>query len=153
MIAESRRHRHRSQRDLRSLRRPGLLRPRVLFNWRAGLRSLAVSLLLLTPVSAWAVDYLSALDDLPLAQGLTEQKDKTTVFDAPVGKLITAYATGNVKVTDVVNFYDTTLPQLGWQKTASGTYHRKAETLKIDVLGGQGGDPVNVSYTVSSQTK
>jgi hypothetical protein len=120
--------------------------------WR-GLRSLVIGLMLLTPLPAWAVDYLSAVDDLPLAAGLTEQKDKTTVFDAPVGKLVTAYATGTVKAADVVVFYDTTLPQLGWQKTASGTYHRKAQTLKIDVLGGQGGDPVNVSFTVSSEGK
>jgi hypothetical protein len=122
-------------------------------HWRAGLQSLAVGLMLLAPLPAFAVDYLSAVDDLPLATGLTEQKDKTTVFDAPVGKLITAYATGNLKPADVVEFYDSTLPQLGWQKTASGTYHRKAQTLKIDVLGGQGGGPVNVSFTVSSEGK
>lgn len=117
------------------------------------LRMLAVSLMLLAPLPAWAVDYLSAMDDLPLAAGLTEQKDKTTVFDAPVGKIVTAYATGKLKAEDVRAFYDTTLPQLGWQETASGTYHRKAQTLKIDVLGGQGGGPVNVSFTVSSEGK
>ena len=126
--------------------------------FRASLRAAALGLALLAPQlvvsgAAWAVDYLSAVDDLPLTQGLAEQKDKTTVFDAPVGKIVTAYATGNVKAEDVVNFYDTTLPQLGWTKTASGTYHRKAQTLKIDVLGGQGGGPVNVSYTVSSEGK
>ena len=117
------------------------------------LRSALLGLALLAPLPAWAVDYLSAVDDLPLTQGLTEQKDKTTVFDAPVGKIVTAYATGNVKADDVINFYDSTLPQLGWEKTASGTYHRKAQTLKIDVLGGQGGGPVNVSFTVSSEGK
>jgi hypothetical protein len=115
------------------------------------LRAAIIGLALLAPLPAWAVDYLSAVDDLPLTQGLTEQKDKTTVFDAPVGKIVTAYATGNVKAEDVVDFYDTTLPQLGWEKTESGTYHRKSQTLKIDVLGGQGGGPVNVSFTVSTQ--
>lgn len=117
------------------------------------LRILVVGLLLLAPLPAWAVEYLSAMDDLPLAAGLSEQKDKTTVFDAPVGKIVTAYATGKLKAEDVRAFYDTTLPQLGWQETASGTYHRKAQTLKIDVLGGQGGGPVNVSFTVSSEGK
>lgn len=120
---------------------------------RRYLRRVAFSLMLLAPLPAWAVDYLTAVEDLPLAQGLTEQKDKTTVFDAPVGKIVTAYATGNVKAADIVNFYDSTLPQLGWERTASGTYRRKAQTLKIDVLGGQGGGPVNVSYTVSSNGK
>ncbi|HWT99102.1 MAG TPA: hypothetical protein VN229_15850 [Terriglobales bacterium] len=129
-----------SRRDLRQLLRPVRL-------------GLMLVPLLCAALPAWAVDYLSAVDDLPLTQGLTEQKDKTTVFDAPVGKIVTAYATGNVKAEDVVNFYDSTLPQLGWEKTASGTYHRKSQTLKIDVLGGQGGGPVNVSYTVSTEGK
>ncbi len=112
-----------------------------------------LALLLLAPLPAFAVDYLTAISDLPLAAGLAEQKDKTTVFDAPVGKIVTAYASGTVKAADVLSFYDATLPQLGWQQAGSGTYHRKAETLKIDVLGGQDNGPVNVSFTLSSESK
>jgi hypothetical protein len=117
------------------------------------IRRLMLGLFLLAPLPAFAVEYLTAITDLPLAAGLVEQKEKTTVFDAPVGKIVTAYASGTVKADDVREFYDTTLPQLGWQQAASGTYHRKAETLKIDVLGGQGGGPVNVSFTLSSESK
>ena len=62
--------------------------PRFRHNRRTLWRSLAIGLMLLAPLPAFAVDYLSAVDDLPLATGLTEQKDKTTVFDAPVGKLV-----------------------------------------------------------------
>lgn len=120
---------------------------------RQAIRKLLLALFLLVPLPAFAVDYLTAISDLPLASGLTELKDKTTVFDAPVGKIVTAYATGQVKAEDVRSFYDSTLPQLGWQVGSSGTYHRKAETLKIDVLGGQGGGPVNVSFTLSSESK
>jgi len=102
---------------------------------------------------AWATEYFSAIADLPVADGLTEQKDKSTVFDAPLGRIITAYASGKVEADTVRNFYDDALPPLGWEKTGEGTFHRKAETLKIDVLGGQGGSPVNVSFTLSAESQ
>jgi len=102
---------------------------------------------------AWAIEYFSEIADLPVADGLTEQKDKSTVFDAPLGRIITAYATGKVDADDVRDFYDNALPSLGWEKTGEGTFHRKAETLKIDVLGGQGGSPVNVSFTLSAESQ
>ncbi len=103
--------------------------------------------------SAWATEYFSAIADLPVADGLTEQKDKSTVFDAPVGRIVTAYATGKADAEDVRDFYDDALPPLGWEKSGEGTFHRKAETLKIDVLGGQGGSPVNVSFTLSAESQ
>ena len=103
--------------------------------------------------SAWATEYFSEIADLPVADGLTEQKEKSTVFDAPLGRIVTAYATGKVDVDDVFDFYDNALPPLGWEKSAEGTFHRKAETLKIDVLGGQGGSPVNVSFTLSAESQ
>ncbi|HEX6120754.1 MAG TPA: hypothetical protein VFZ03_15000 [Dongiaceae bacterium] len=105
------------------------------------------------PHPAWATEYFSEIADLPVADGLTEQKDKSTVFDAPVGRIITAYASGKVDADAVRDFYDSALPPLGWEKTGEGTFHRKAETLKIDVLGGQGGSPVNVSFTLSAESQ
>jgi len=103
--------------------------------------------------TAWATEYFSAIADLPVADGLTEQAEKSTVFDAPLGRIVTAYATGKVDADDVRDFYDDALPPLGWEKAGEGTYHRKAETLKIDVLGGQGGSPVNVSFTLSAESQ
>jgi len=117
---------------------------------------LFVACLLVLPFragQAWATEYFSAIADLPVAEGLTEQKDKSTVFDAPLGRIVTAYATGTVEAEDVLDFYDDALPSLGWEKTGEGTFHRKAETLKIDVLGGQGGAPVNVSFTLSAESQ
>lgn len=112
---------------------------------------LAISPVRIAP--AWATEYFSEIADLPVATGLVEQKDKSTVFDAPLGRIVTAYATGKVAADDVYDFYDDALPSLGWEKTGEGTFHRKAETLKIDVLGGQGGGPVNVSFTLSAESQ
>jgi hypothetical protein len=113
----------------------------------------ALLLLLFAAVAtAHAAEYLKAVSDLPLADGLKEQADKATVFDTPLGRIVNAYATGNVKPEAVLDFYDDTLPALGWDREKAGTYRRKKETLKIDVWGPDEG-PTNVSYTLSSQNQ
>jgi hypothetical protein len=113
-----------------------------------------VSLLTATsPEAAWAIEYFSEIADLPIADGLAEQKDKSTVFDAPMGRIVTAYASGKVDADAVRAFYDSALPSLGWEKTGEGSFRRKSETLKIDVLGGQDGSPVNVSFTLSAESQ
>jgi hypothetical protein len=101
---------------------------------------------------AGAAEYLKAVSDLPLADGLKEQTEKGTVFDTPLGRIVNAYATGNVTPGAVLDFYDDTLPALGWDRQKAGTYHRKNEILKIDVWGPDEG-PTNVSYTLSSQNQ
>jgi len=116
------------------------------------MRRLIVALVLLfaAAVPAFAAEYLKAVSDLPLADGLKEQAEKATVFDTPLGRIVNAYATGNVKPAAVLDFYDDTLPALGWDRQKAGTYQRKNEILKIDVWGPDEG-PTNVSYTLSSQ--
>jgi hypothetical protein len=110
--------------------------------------ALLLSLAAIAPASA--AEYLKAVSDLPLADGLKEQADKATVFDTPLGRIVNAYATGNLKPAAVLAFYDDTLPALGWDRQKAGTYHRKNEILKIDVWGPDEG-PTNVSFTLSSQ--
>ena len=117
----------------------------------AGWLLLVAAMLAAVPLgAAHATDYLAGASDLPLAVGLKEQPDKGAVFDTPLGRIVTAYAVGNAKPQDVLDFYDDTLPQLGWERDKPGTYHRKKETLKIDVVGPEQG-PCKVSYTLSSQ--
>ena len=119
----------------------------------AGWLLLVAAMLAAIPLGALpahATDYLAGASDLPLAEGLKEQPDKGAVFDTPLGRIVTAYAAGNAKPQAVLDFYDDTLPQLGWERDKPGTYHRKKETLKIDVVGPEQG-PCKVSFTLSSQ--
>jgi hypothetical protein len=119
--------------------------------WFFLLIALLVAPLVATQV-AHATEYLAGASDLPLATGLKEQPEKGAVFDTPLGSIVTAYATGNAKPQAVLDFYDDTLPQLGWEREKSGTYRRKKQTLKIDVVGPDQG-PCKVSYTLSSQNQ
>jgi hypothetical protein len=109
-----------------------------------------VTSLATTALPALATDYLSGISDLPLPDGLVEAKDKSTVFDSAVGKVVTAYASGPGTAAAVHDFYESTLPQLGWEETDEGNWRRENETLKIDVLGPDAG-PVTATFTLSSE--
>lgn len=103
--------------------------------------------------TAFATDYLSTIPDLPLPEGLVEAKENGAVFDAPTGRIATGYASGTIAAGAVRDFYDQTLPELGWAVVTPGTYRRQTETLKIDVLGGEEGAPANVSFTLSAESQ
>lgn len=98
---------------------------------------------------AAATDYLAGISDLPLPEGIKEETDKSTVFDSVIGRIVTAYAKGPGSADAVHDFYESTLPQLGWDETDEGNWRRENQVLKIDVLGPEAG-PVTVTYTLSS---
>ncbi len=105
--------------------------------------------LFLPAMPVLATDYLTGISDLPLPEGLKEAKDKSTVFDSVVGRIVTAYATGPGTADSVHDFYESTLPQLGWDETDEGNWRRENQVLKIDVLGPEAG-PVTATFTLSS---
>lgn len=97
------------------------------------IRLLALLCLLLLPVTAMAGGkFLSAVDDLPLMTGLSEDEGGVMVFDSPNGRVVETLATGAVKKADVLNFYSATLPQLGWQEQSSGHFTRDEEVLRLE---------------------
>ncbi len=75
--------------------------------------------------------YLRDAPDLPLAPGLTELVDQALIYDKPGGRIVESYAAGRGNPDLVAVFYRNSLPQLGWRRTAPGTYVREGETLKI----------------------
>ncbi len=77
--------------------------------------------------------FLKGLDDLPLTPGLREIKDAGVVFDKPEGRIVEAFAEGDLSVAKVRSFYATTLPQLGWRAEGAGRYRREGEVLNIGI--------------------
>lgn len=86
------------------------------------------------PAAAQSKDgYVAGIPDLPLMPGLEELPDSGLVFDKPGGRIVEAFAEGRMAPQRVIEFYDETLPQLGWQREAPGAYLREGERLKLDV--------------------
>jgi hypothetical protein len=104
----------------------------------------------MTPASATAAEgFLTLLEDLPLTPGLTEDVDKGLSFDSAGGRIIEAYASGRVSEAQVLEFYEETLPQLGWTVESRTQFHRSGERLRIELMRGDG--EITVQYLLSPQ--
>lgn len=96
---------------------------------------------LLPPRMAFAAEdavYLAAVADLPLMPGLQELADAGIVFDKPAGRIVEAYAAGQVSGVEVLEFYSETLPELGWQAQDAQSFRREGEKLELELLEGEG---------------
>ncbi len=87
-----------------------------------------------------AAGFVSTIEDLPLMEGLIEEEGGI-VFDSARGRIAEAYATGPVSEAAVREFYDDTLPQLGWRPLGAGAFRREDEILKVEFPGGPGAPP------------
>jgi hypothetical protein len=76
--------------------------------------------------------FVPGIDDLPLMPGLVAVTNESTVFDAPGGRIVDAWAEGSVSRDAVRSFYSTTLPQLGWRAGEPDLFRREGETLKLE---------------------
>ena len=78
-----------------------------------------------------AAGFLSAIEDVPLMAGLTEDEAAALDFDKPDGRLVEAYAYGDIARQDSADFYAAVMPELGWRKIGEQIYSREGETLRI----------------------
>lgn len=93
--------------------------------------------------------YVAGVADLPLMPGLDEMKESALVFDKPGGRIVEAFAAGAVTRGEVMSFYESTLPQLGWRRDRSGGYLREGERLKLTLTEAAGN--VTVQFQLSPQ--
>ena len=95
---------------------------------------------LLVPPATAADGFVAGVDDLPLMPGLQGLPGDGTVFDAPGGRVVEAWAEGSTSRDAVLAFYGSTLPQLGWTPLEPGLYRREGEALRLEFPGnGPGG--------------
>src|SRR3546814_12004018 len=73
--------------------------------------------------------------------GLKELPDSGLVFDKPGGRIVEAFAQGDVTAQAVIAFYDGALPQLGWRREAPGASLREGERLQLNLSLEQPGTP------------
>jgi len=120
--------------------------------------TVAAALLALLAVRAPLADgFFRDIDDLPLMTGLTENADGSMIFDSGSGRIVESFAEGKVARRAVLDFYASTLPQLGWRQGAPGVFRREGETLKLAfpdsaIISGTGSGadrPLTVRFTLS----
>ena len=115
----------------------------------------AVALLLVggAPANGTAEDatrFVTAIEDLPLMPGLTEDADAGVIFDSPAGRIVEAYAVGDVDEKQVLEFYAAALPQLGWRQDGADVFVREREILKLEFPGpSPSGRPLTVRFALA----
>ena len=82
--------------------------------------------------------FLVVADDLPLMAGLVENLEAGVLYDKPSGRIVEANASGALSAYDVVRFYASTMPELGWRRqrtvaTNDLKFERDGERLTIEV--------------------
>jgi hypothetical protein len=112
------------------------------------LRALLVTLLL-AALPVRAAEFVDGTEDLPLMQGLVTTEGKSLAFDKPEGRIVEAEAHGALARAKVKEFYNTTLPQLGWRAAGSDAWQRDGEVLRIEFRGRDGA--LTVGFTLSPQ--
>jgi hypothetical protein len=93
--------------------------------------------------------FVAGLEDLPLMPGLAELTGSGFAFDTANGRIVEAYATGDVAEDAVLRFYAETLPQLGWVQASPRGFRREGERLSIDFVSG--GKPVTVHFSLAPE--
>ena len=96
--------------------------------------------MVMTAVSA---AFLSAVPEIPLAPGMQENVENTLVFDKPEGRIIATEALTDRPTEEILEYYRTVLPNLGWAPSGKGwtrpnelKFLRSGEALDIRVEGG-----------------
>ena len=77
--------------------------------------------------------FVGGLEDLPLMDGLAEDRAAGLIFDKPDGRLVDAFAYGPITAEAVRTFYRDTLPELGWRAVGPLAFEREGERLRIDI--------------------
>lgn len=100
---------------------------------------LSLMVLALSAGMGWAQSgagpvFFEALYDVPVMPGLEEVKDQAVLFDKPDGRIASVVAASkSLSAAQITGFYDESLPQLGWKKTAQNQYVRGSDRLVMDI--------------------
>jgi hypothetical protein len=98
--------------------------------------------------AAYATQFLTAIDDVPLPKGLTETPEPL-VFESDQGRVVRTSAEGNLGGASVSAFYAETLPALGWKPVEgpdAASYAREDERLTIRIREPASMAPVRVEF-------
>ena len=108
---------------------------------------------LIMPMKAKDFSFIEGLEDIPLAEGLTQIESESLNFGNEESRLIEAYFKSDTSdFEDIAAFYNTTLPQMGWKmkKTTklSIVFEREGEVLEIKT---ESEKPLKIRLTVKSK--
>lgn len=112
----------------------------------------ALFMMMFVPLAQAQTRYLVSLPDIPLMPRMVELKDSGVIFDKAEGRIIEETVKApNLSITEVIKFYNDTLPALGWRPAGStktlARFSRNGEQLVVNLE--KLGSEALVSFAVS----
>ena len=91
---------------------------------------------MLAATAADAAEFIDGMDDVPVAEGLTQTEENNVSFANDETRFVEVYLSGeNISFAKVADFYRQTLPQLGWrprgQENVVVRFERDGESLDM----------------------
>jgi hypothetical protein len=75
------------------------------------------------------VKFVPALPEVPLPETYEVDPTAGSFFDTAEGRIAETYAAGIEDLNEVVRFYKTVMPQLGWQEIEELVFYKEGEIL------------------------
>ena len=100
------------------------------------MRFILTTLIILVSLNSFSKEqeFIQGSDDIPIYEGFVIQDESDSLYDSVQGKILSAiYTSKDARVVDVVDFYEISLAELGWEKKDKNTYTRENESLTLDV--------------------
>lgn len=89
----------------------------------------------LIPLIAKGEGFLQGTQDIPQMDGLVIQQTQDVDFDTPAGQILSIDAFSKQKTgRQIKDYYNATLPQLGWIHQKDGSFKRENDSFSITVL-------------------
>lgn len=97
---------------------------------------LIVFLVIFITVSVLASQlFLTKTSDVPLMEGLKVSATNQMDFDTPSGQVLSLEGMSKTKTgDDILKFYESILPQMGWVLKEKGVFERQNDSLNIVIL-------------------
>ena len=88
--------------------------------------------LLLISFKALCETFLKGIDDIPAYKDMLHVEESLVMFDKINGRFVSTEIIGKYNYTEVSEFYNEILPNLGWKLITKNNFRRGEESLEIE---------------------
>ena len=88
--------------------------------------------LILISFEALCEAFLKGIDDIPTYKNMVYVEESLVMFDKINGRFISTEIIGKYNYSEVSEFYNKILPNLGWKLVTKNVYNRADESLELE---------------------
>ena len=85
----------------------------------------------LSPALLQSARYINGIEDIPIFKDMLYVEDSLVLFDKSEGRYVSSEITGDYKKFEIMDFYESILPNLGWENIGPFLFKRGDEELEI----------------------